>query len=180
MSIAWWKIQPKRNPQYFNQGLHELKQCKINIPTNPVKKVTDAQDHELRNLEVMTQQKTDIKIKHLSLPSRTWSAHVHVSTKNRYATALNSAYSISGILNKAHKITATKKMGSKLLHANSQKPGQSQIRQMCCVISREAYQTNYPFSQYKAHNYVHFSPCLQQSLSPCRKEAQILVLRKWV
>lgn len=150
------------------------------IPTNPVKKVTDAQDHELRNLEVMTQQKTDIKIKHLSLPSRTWSAHVHVSTKNRYAIALNSAYSISGVLDKAHKITATKKMGSKLLHANSQKPGQSQIREMCYVISRDAYQTNYPFSQYKAHNYVHFSPCLQQSLSPCRKEAQISVLRKWV
>lgn len=67
----------------------------------------------------MTQKETDIKIKHLSLPSRTWSAHIHVSTKNRYAIALNSAYSISEILHKAHNITATEKMGSKLLHADS-------------------------------------------------------------
>lgn len=87
-------------------------------------------------------------------------------TKNRYATDLTGANWISETLLKAHNITSTKKMGSNLLHAKSQKPEQSQITEMCCFHSWDAYQTNYPFSQYEAQNYVHFSPCLQQTLSP--------------
>jgi len=56
-------------------------------------------------------------------------------TKNRYAIALTSANWTSGTLQEAHEITSIKKMGSELLHARSQKPEKSQIRETSCIQS---------------------------------------------